>query len=597
MSPSPRSALIGLLLALAACGGTIGDDPGEVTGPAADNVAGGVLPDSQDPADAVFDPGRVHDLALELAPADWALVRDNPWAKTWVKGSFTWNGERLDDIGVRAFGAGSLIAGKPSLKLSFDRHVADQEWRGLDELKLDNASQDVGFLNEHVATAAMRRAGVPASRNGWARVTVNGAPAGFFVVLESVDDRFLERWFGHDDGALYSMKQHNWGQGLNPMADPLTWFEPETSFGGDGQELAAAATVLATGTFAEVEAAVDVGGFLRESVARSVMGSLDSFSADGNNYYLFADRDRVRIIPWDFDVDLGGYYFDTAMTVDAHHPWTTSPWAYNALTRAPYTDPVLRRALEAGADVDALVAELLAGPFAWPLMDASAATGALVIRDAVHADVLGRGAAFEQRALDLRLFLHSRWSALAGREVAHCPAAAAGVRRTADLAATGTVGWGAARRSHAVGPGLHGPRRAPLQRPVRARPEHGAHRGPRRLRSAARRRRPPGLEAALRQRRPLRDHPGRRRAVGQRHPRQLRARRRLRRRPRARPGHAHHVVPRRVLLRHRRLARPRALASLTVLSERLSGLRRHARSAGRSTRRRGPRTASRGRRR
>ena len=442
MSRAPRIVLVGLLLGLVACGGTLGDDPGEVTGPAADNVADGVLPDSQDPADAVFDPGRVHDLALELAPADWALVRDNPWAKTWVKGSFTWNGERLDDIGVRAFGAGSLIAGKPSLKLSFDRHVADQEWRGLDELKLDNASQDVGFLNEYVATAAMRRAGVPASRSGWARVTVNGAPAGFFVVLESIDDRFLERWFGHDDGALYSMKQHNWGQGLNPMADPLTWFEPETSFGGDGQELAAAATVLATGTFAEVEAAVDVGGFLRESVARSVMGSLDSFSADGNNYYLFADRDQVRIIPWDFDVDLGGYYFDTAMTVDAHHPWTTSPWAYNALTRAPYTDPVLRRALEAGADVDALVAELLAGPFAWPLMDASAATGALVIRDAVHADVLGRGAAFDQRALDLRLFLHSRWSALAGREVAHCPAAAAGVRRTADLAATGTVGWG-----------------------------------------------------------------------------------------------------------------------------------------------------------
>lgn len=433
-----RHLLLGAL-ALAGCGGIV-DEP--APGPRADPVTVGVLGASQDITDTVFDPTRIHDVALELAPADWASVRDNPGAKLWVRASFTCDGERLDDIGVRAFGAGSLIAGKPSLKLSFDRNVRGQAWRELDELKLDNASQDPGFLNELVATAAMRRAGVPAARTGWARVTVNGAPAGFFVVLESIDDRFVERWFGHDDGALYSMEGHHWGQGLNPMAEPRTWYEPETSFGGDGSELAAAAAALATGTPAEVDARIDVAGFFRESVARSIMGSQDSFSADGNNFYLFDDHGRVRIVPWDFDVDLGAWYPDTAMTVDPRHPWTTSPWSRNSLTSAPYTDPVLQHALARGADVGALTAELLAGPFAWEAMDAQAAAAAALIRDAVHADVLERDAAADQRAYDLRLWLHSRWSALAGREVAYCPAAPAGVLRAAELAPTGAVGWG-----------------------------------------------------------------------------------------------------------------------------------------------------------
>lgn len=447
--------LLGSLLPWVACGGTVGDDPGVERGPAATTVGGEILPASQDPSDAVFDPTTIHDVALELAPADWASVRDHPGAKLWVRADFAWDGERVARIGVRAFGAGSLIAGKPSLKLSFDHEVRGQDWRGLDELKLDNASQDPGFLNEYLCTSAMRRAGIPAGRTGWARVTVNGAPAGFFVVLESIDDRFVQRWFGHDDGALYSMNGHHWGQGLNPMADPLTWYEPETAFGGDGHELAAAAAVVATGSPAEVEAAVDTAGFLRESVARSVMGSQDAFSADGNNFYLFDDHGRIRIVPWDFDVDLGAWYPDTVLTVEPRHPWTTSPWSRNSLTGVPYTDPVLRRALDRGADVDALTAELLAGPFAWESMDAQAAAAIALIRDAVHADVLGRGAAFDQRAFDLRLWLHGRWSTLAGREVAYCPAAPTGVLRAADLAPTGTVGWGELLidRSH-WGPGF-----------------------------------------------------------------------------------------------------------------------------------------------
>jgi hypothetical protein len=430
---------LGLAVPLVACGGELARDPSTEPGPAAGGL--GVFPGSQDPSDEVFDPTTIHDVALTMAPADWTSVRDNPGAKLWVKADFTWNGERLEQIGVRAFGAGSLIAGKPSLKLSFDRHVDRQELRGLDELKLDNASQDRGYLNEYVATAAMRRAGVPASRTGWARLTVNGQFAGFFVVLESIDDRFVERWFGHDRGGLYSMNAHNWGQGLNPMTDPLTWYEPETAFGGDGTELAAAAAALATGTMAEVEAAIDVEGFLRESVARSVMGSQDSFSADGNNFYLFDDGGRIAIIPWDFDVDLGAWYPDAAMTVDPRRPWVTSPWSYNSHTRVPYTDPVLQRALAAGADVDGIIAELLAGPFGWESVDAHAAAGAALIRDAARADVLNRGDAVDQRAYDLRLWMHARWSALAGRDVAHCPPPPPGVRRAADLGAEGTVGW------------------------------------------------------------------------------------------------------------------------------------------------------------
>jgi hypothetical protein len=422
---------------LLACTAAV-ETPDEVEDSAAVEVAVEVIPDAPDPTDAVFDPTRIREIELTLAPSDWTEVRDNPWAKTWVTGEFSSEGQVLGEVGVRAFGAGSMRAGKPSLKLSFDREVRGQTWQGLDEVKLDNSSQDVGFLNEFVATAAMRRAEVPASRTGWARLTVNGSHAGFFVLLESVDDRFVKRWFGHDDGPLYSMNAHNWGNGLNPMEDPLYWYEPETSFGGDGEGLRAAADALASGV--DVERFVDLEGFFTESIARSIMGSLDSFSADGNNFYLFVDEGRVRIIPWDFDVDLGGYYPTTAMAVDPLQPWLTSPWSYNSATHAPYTDPVLLAALDAGFDPDALIHDLLTGPLSWAAMDADAVEGAKLIADAVHEDVFGYGPSFDRRRHDLRLFLHARWSALLGEDAADCVEPQG--TPVADLQPTGAVGWG-----------------------------------------------------------------------------------------------------------------------------------------------------------
>jgi hypothetical protein len=430
--------------------------------------------------DDLFDLTVVHDVHLTLDPGDWLLVRDRPEEKIWVQADLSWGAHELDGIGLRAFGAGSLRAGKPSIKLGFDHFVDGLELLGLDELKLDNSSQDVGYLNEAVATAAMRRADVPASRTGWARLHVNGEPAGFFVLLESIDDRFVERWFGHDDGALYSMNAHNYAQGLNPMDYPLTWYEPETGHGGDGSELAAAALALESGQAAEIEALLDTAGFFRESVARSVMGSLDSFSADGNNFYLFDDAGLLRLIPWDFDVDLGGYYIETALTVDTRAPWVTSPWSWNPLSGAAYTDPVLLWNLDQGRDPDALVAELLAGPLDWATLDAEVLLAADVIRDDVHADLFGYGPQFEARVHSIRLFLHARWSILAGQDVADCSAADADVLRTADLAPTGSVGWGSLQVDHTNwGPGFqvagehyctglfaHGPSTVTLQIPA-----------------------------------------------------------------------------------------------------------------------------------
>lgn len=445
--PSPATRrLTGLaaLLALPACG-----DPG---GPPATLGADGTwaamfrepLPPEPPPdaAAPVFDPTTIARVRLVMAAEAWQDLRDDPEALRWHEATFYWQDERVARVGVRAFGNGSLIPGKPSLKLSFDRFVDDRRWRGLETLKFDNSKQDPTFLNEYVASGVLRAIGVPTNRTGWATVEVNGDPAGFFVVLESVDDPFLVRWFGDDDGALYSNVPRRFGQGLLPTDRPLDYFDPQDRDTGDGTDLIALAKIVASGSDAELAAAIDLPEFFRMSVTRSVLGAQDAFSADGKNFYLYDDRGRWRILPWDFDYDLSALGVLDALAVDLRAPWTTSRWAYNAITGAPYHDPLLVRTLALGADPDDVVAELLAGPLRWPAIDDRVTAAAALIRDAVLADPLGHGPTFDRHVAELRLFLHARLTQLAGREVADCPAAPPGVLRAADLAFSGTVGWG-----------------------------------------------------------------------------------------------------------------------------------------------------------
>ena len=102
---------------------------------------------------------------------------------------------------------------------------------------------------------------------------------------------------------------------------------------------------------------------------------------------------------------------------------------------------------------EALIEELLAGPLDWATMDAEVVEAVELIRDEVHADVFGVGSSFEVRAHAVRLFLHSRWSALAGQDVADCPESEG--LQVADLDPSGSVGWGSLMvDSNNWGPGL-----------------------------------------------------------------------------------------------------------------------------------------------
>ncbi len=408
--------------------------PGEVDTGSVDTGSSNVLPgdsaadtgEPPDDADGVFATDRVGAIELTMARADWADIRDNPGAESWHEAEFSWNGEAPLVVAVRAFGQGSVVAGKPPLKVDFNRSVPGQDWHGLETLKLDSSTQDAGFLNEVVGTWVLREMGLPAARTGFATVHVNGDAVGLFVALEPIDDRFLKRNYDVDDGSLYGIGTWRYGQGLNPIewGTVADWYEPQTSAGGDGAEILAAIEATGHGSDAEFLAAVDTVAFTRMSLTRAAIGAIDSFAADGNNFYLYDHGGQITPIAWDLDADLGyPYYFDNALFMGLEEPWLWSHARQNPMTGTVYHDPVHARVLAMGWDVQATLDELLAGPLSWPSLEPRLTAWAATIAEAGCADTYHSCASFQHRVIDLRFFLHTRLAILAGGEVAECPAA------------------------------------------------------------------------------------------------------------------------------------------------------------------------------
>lgn len=377
-----------------------------------------------DESDAVFDTTVVHRIDFTIDAAAWNDIQYNYPAEIWWPADFTFDGETTTNVAVRAFGAGSQVAGKTPIKISFDRNVSGQEYRTLEQLKLDGSTQDAGFLNDPVAAWVLRELDLPAARMSWATVYVNDVQWGFYVVMEPIDDVFLSRWFDGEEGALYGTWDWRYGQGLNPITwgGPLDWYVPQTSVQGDGSDIVAAMNAVATGTDQELAAVVETEPFQRISATRAMLGAIDMFAADGNNFYLYNHEGRISMVPWDMDADLGyPGYFTNAVEMGLEEPWLWSHARYNPITGAVYSDPLYARMIASGWDLDSWVAQATSGPLDWATIDAKVAAFAEVISVAACQDNYHGCTSHQRRVADLRMFLHTRLSRIAGSEVAQCP--------------------------------------------------------------------------------------------------------------------------------------------------------------------------------
>lgn len=295
---------------------------------------------------ALFDTSSILSVNIQMDEADWNDMLENAMAETYYQCNVEVNGTLFYQVGIRPKGNTSLSAianddttDRYSFKLEFDHYVDGQTCFGLDKLILNNNYADATNLKEALIYDMYQYLGADASLYNYAKISLNGEYWGVYLALEGVEDSFQLRNYGTESGELYKpesmdmggenfqdrpdgmpegdaeqpggMDRNSGGADLNYTDDDLDSYE--TIWDGevtktnqaDHERVVKALKNIAEGN--DLETYMDIDNLLRYMAVHVFSVNEDSLSGTmAHNYYLYESDGKLSLIPWDYNLALGG---------------------------------------------------------------------------------------------------------------------------------------------------------------------------------------------------------------------------------------------------------------------------------------------------
>lgn len=216
--------------------------------------------------------------------------------KEYVKATVTEGDRPLSNVGIRYKGQTLLgsAEGRPSFTIKFNEFVAGQKFRGLNKIILDASSSDPSCLSGVLANELYRAAGVPAPRDAFAQVTVNGKDLGLYVLVEGINKDFLGQHFDKSKGNLYEGDGHDITGKLDKDSGDEHKDQPDV----DALAKAALEPDVAQ-RWQKLEKALDVDRFVAFLAIETMTAQTNGYAMQTNKYRLYHDptSDKMVFLP------------------------------------------------------------------------------------------------------------------------------------------------------------------------------------------------------------------------------------------------------------------------------------------------------------
>jgi hypothetical protein len=246
---------------------------------------------------------------ITISPAQWAILNANIESDNYVHGSFTYNGQTWNDVGLRYRGRTSRQVSKKSWKVKFDAFVPGQEFsNGWNELNLNSQFGENTMLRNSLAWELTRRVGVESAESGHIMLKVNNEYYGVYDSIEPIDQRWLANHGYPPGGSLYRA-EFDAHLAIEPdTASYMLHYSKKTNestgYGDLIQFIELINNTPASQIWNVLKAHFDIEGFINYNAA---MIALTNDSFFDHNYYLYHDltADKWYWIPWDLDSTFG----------------------------------------------------------------------------------------------------------------------------------------------------------------------------------------------------------------------------------------------------------------------------------------------------
>ena len=263
----------------------------------------------------LFDVNVLQEIRLDVKPADWQAIQDNPASDAYYLADLHWRNITVGRVGIRQRGGSTRSGIKPSLHVDINRYE-DQTFLGLKSFNLKNNVQDASMMKDRLVMEVYSRFGVPVQRHVSAKLYVNGDYYGVYGLIETVDKTFLQRVFAENDGYLYSYElaglYHFEYLGPDAALYSPRFFSPQTHENKPQPgPLVAMIRTMNLASDADFPTAIapylDISLFMKQLAIEDFMAEMDGILTGMNNFDLYRFLNGTsQVIPNDKDLSFGG---------------------------------------------------------------------------------------------------------------------------------------------------------------------------------------------------------------------------------------------------------------------------------------------------
>ncbi len=158
----------------------------------------------------IFNKDEVLQINIDISEENFKSLIENAIEEKYVVANITINDTTINNVGIRAKGNSSLqqVASNDntdrfSFKINFSEYISDQNLYGLEKLVLNNTLGDTTYMKEYLSYDLMEFLGVNTPAYAFANIKINNSDWGLYLAVETLEEDFLERYYGKDYGNLY----------------------------------------------------------------------------------------------------------------------------------------------------------------------------------------------------------------------------------------------------------------------------------------------------------------------------------------------------------------------------------------------------------
>jgi spore coat protein CotH len=276
----------------------------------------------------LFDSAVIARVDITINPDTLQWIYENVDSEIEFHATFKFNNgtinETVNDIGFRLRGNTSRYSQKKSFKVSFNTYEPGRKFYEIEKMNLNGEHNDPSIVRARICWDWLRVMNVPAPRSTHAEVYINGNYYGLYIIVEHIDEEFVNSRFDNNDGNLYKClypADLNY-LGSNPElykldAGSRRVYELTTNTEYDDySDLAHFIDVLNNTPIAslecEIEKIFNLNDYLKIMAMDIITGNWDGYIYNKNNFYLYhnTETDRFEYVPYDLDNTLGIDWLD-----------------------------------------------------------------------------------------------------------------------------------------------------------------------------------------------------------------------------------------------------------------------------------------------